>query len=152
MELHPTWKIVNICLKCFCIVHASCCHVMKKGGEIFKVICCSSAPLICGFCFYSNSNGTNIQFWWIWILTWVSSFFVLLLTTTFTNILSTQQCRTFLGPKQFPHLLWQFTRHLCYKKQLKLLLKVPQAQGKGLCLRSPHHKTNTVNQREEENS
>lgn len=64
MELHPTWKIVNICLKCFCIVHASCCHVMKKGGEIFKVICCGSAPLICGFCFfYSNSNGTNIQFW-----------------------------------------------------------------------------------------
>lgn len=122
MALHPTWKIVNICLKCFYIVHASCCHVMKKGGEIFKGICCGSAPLICGFCFfYFNSNGTNIQFWWIWILTWVSSFFCF---TTHQHFEHTA-VQNFFGSKTISPVALTVHSTFMLQKTVKAALKSP---------------------------
>lgn len=104
------------------------------------------------FKIYFNSNRTKIQFWRIWILTWVSSFFCFTTHNYFYQHFEHTAVQNFFGSKTISPVV--LTIHSIYvtKKQLKLLLKVPQAQGKGLCPRSPHHKTNTVNQREEENS
>lgn len=125
MELHPTWKIVNICLKCFCIVHASCCHVMKKGGEIFKVICCGSAPLICVFSFNFNSNGTNIQFWWIWILTLVSSFFCFTTHNYFYQHFEHTAVKNFFGSKTISPVALTVHSTFMLQKTVKAALKCP---------------------------